>query len=306
MKKRLLLCVDGSAQSGYAAELCFKLATSGWSLTAQHVIDSVGIWSYLAHDLPGIIGSGPFLTARESIVQQLRDLGDTLLEHFEILAAGHTVNCTTQLDEGNPLSEICRRTLEHELVVVGHRPTGILSPQKDRRRFPRYSTAEKLAQYCLRPLLVIQQTVSSWRSITLLLPIDKSLPNSLAWSCWLSDQMSLPLRICFYTCKSDPQELPAQIEKELQSLSDQQPQLKLSVEIVDGTPYDLAPYADLESDSLLVIPTITINGIRETAYGASPDSCIRYGTQRNLLLYPEEYSPHREGSHQAEEEIQII
>lgn len=290
-RKKILLSLDGSAQSLYAAEICWKMAQlHGCSISAQHVIDTPGIWSFLAHDLPGLIGSGPYLTAQEAILQQLCAVGSTLLDAYELHAESRGVQSHTNISHGNPVSEICRLAPEYDLVVTGHRPGGIMSPSQDRRRFPRYSTAEKLAHCCNSPLMVVQEHCEEWKSITVLLSVTRAYPNALFGALEYAQLLCLPVHIKYWLQEQSQEIKLESATKGLNKILEAYPSLSISVQAAIIPTASWTQSIEFDRDSLLLVPTTINNITRETSFGISTDSLVRYCPQSTILLWPEEYA----------------
>ncbi|HEY9870907.1 MAG TPA: universal stress protein [Candidatus Obscuribacterales bacterium] len=298
----ILLALSASEQSRFAAELCWALAAqTGARVTAQHVVDSRGAWDLLGHDRPGFLGSGMFVTAHEQLVAALYTLGGKLLEVYDAHASARAIRGESVLDEGNPVREICRRAPEHDLVVIGHKPSTFESPEDERRKSLRFSVAESLAHECPRPLLVVQERCEPWSDMRILLSL-RHVNQNYIHSCL---QMASTLRI-------DPEivGLSTGIHEEdattfAANLRQQNPDLShvpINVTRLSDTilnPEKCAWWtseedieADALPDTLLVMPTRELEGRRLTVYGSSPAFFIRHLKLPCILLWPEESPDH--------------
>lgn len=185
MAKAILLGLDGSAQSRYAAEVAWNLAKRhNLTVNAQHVVDSLAAWDFLNFDINGFIGSGPFFAAHEAVRSHLLELGEGLVEAYQAQAAGHEVAGQCFLDEGTTIREVCWRAKDHDFVIYGQRSSGMQNPTEDKRRIPRRSICETLTYYLPKPLLVIQDRCSEWKKLRIMVS-DKELelPISLVKGC---------------------------------------------------------------------------------------------------------------------------
>lgn len=286
-EKSILLAVDGSAQAHWAAELCWALSEQyDTRVTAQHVVDSVAIWEFLAHDVPGLIGSGPYMAAFEAIRSQLVSIGQTLLQVYENRCQSRGLTPETVLDEGSFVPEICRRARTYDLVAVGHKRTNLKSLSDERRRFVRHSLAEKLSHYCSRPLLIVQERCEIWTSITIIVSARRDYSDSISRCAELARYLSLPMRIVYW------KERPAEEDGALHSLvqhkallKDVFPELVIEMDVIQGPLAPWLPNIEFERDTLVTIPALPEPGTCMTPFGVSSDMLIRYCGLPCLLLW---------------------
>lgn len=284
----ILLGLDGSAHSLCAAELCWSLAErSKAKVTGQHVVNVTGLWEFLGFSTPGLIGSGPYLNTYEEMSSHLRQLGETVLQLYDTRSQSHGVKGESILDEGHPVAEICRRSSEHDLVVIGHHPNGIPTPGDDRRKTIRFSVAEVLAQNCVKPLLIVQGQCNLWSSITLLLSPQVMIPNTLGACFILSKLLSIPLKLCRWENGEDKKILACQ----RRLYQEHFPEFKLLDETVvhkdDSFPFS---FLGVDENTLPVVSTWPMTKGREAEFGLSADTLVRYSQSKSLLLWPEEYA----------------
>ncbi|HEY9871355.1 MAG TPA: universal stress protein [Candidatus Obscuribacterales bacterium] len=287
--KSILLAVDGSVQAHWAAELCLALSERyNTRVTAQHVVDSVAIWEFLAHDLPGLIGSGPYMAAFEPIRTQLVSIGQTLLQVYENRCQSRGLTPETVLDEGSYVPEICRRARAYDLVAVGHKRTNLKSLSDERRRFVRHSLAEKLSHYCTRPLLIVQESCEMWTSISIIVSARRDYSDSISRCADLARYLSLPMRIVYW------KERAAEEDGALHSLVQQKavlkdvfPELVIEMDIIQGPLAPWLPNIEFERDTLVTIPALPEPGTCMTPFGVSSDMLVRYCGLPCLLLWLE-------------------
>lgn len=297
----ILLSLDGSAQSRYAAELCWSIAkANNISVDAQHVIDSLAAWDFLNFDIAGFIGSEPFFEAHETMLQCLTSIGESLTEAYEGQAAGHEIPGKCYLDEGTTIREICWRAKEHLFVAIGQRSTGMGSPDEDKRRIPRRSVAESLTYYCPRPLLVVQDRCEKWSKMKIVLS-SFSVPSSLLETCLQfakAINVEPEIKLVLLTengsdaIEKDSVEGCAEAKRIISDLSKLLPEvaeLKVDVRRTGNLNRFWPADAEEDPDSLLVVPVSEIAGSRKTTFGTSPDTVVRYLNHPAVLFWMEEH-----------------
>jgi len=296
--KKILLAFDGSTQSLNAAELCWELAAKHpVRLTAQHVVNTVGLWQLLNFELPGLTGSGPYIAAHEAMSKELRSIGETLVAIYDTKAKSKGLADQCVLDEGDAISEVCRRAQANDLVVIGHHPTKAAelsaSSANQRGTLPRYLThfsmAETLARVLDKPLLVVQSHTPAWKAVNLILHGSEKLTESFRAAVELADFFNLPLEINSYFI-GDASEADVPDLKELVEETE-----KLYPELVSKTRQarlwpnsDNAHLAEVSCDpnSLVVIPTFVCGTERQSAFGTDINLFVRYAEINSLLFYP--------------------
>lgn len=299
--KSILVELDGSAQSRYAAELSWAIAkANNLSVNAQHVIDSLAAWDFLNFDIAGFIGSAPYFEAHQTMLKCLTSLGENLIKAYKDQAAARDIGGGTFLDEGTTIREICHRAKDHDLVVIGQRSTGMTSADEDKRRLPRRSIAETLTYYCPRPMLVIQDRCQPWSKMKLVLSDNGGISPALLKSFLeFSERINLvpEIRLVFisdsfsHAIKRESVDSNAEAKRIVQDLSKQVPSLsKAKIELHRTTSLNayLKRDAEEDGDSLLVVPVMDVTGVRKTPFGTTPDQMIRYLNHPALLLWMEE------------------
>jgi nucleotide-binding universal stress UspA family protein len=296
-KKSLLLGLDGSAQSKYAAEIAWSLAKTGnMKITAQHVIDSLAAWDFLCFDIAGFIGSGPYFTAHEAMRNSLHSIGETLIDVYKSMAQPHKIDTECFLDEGTTIREISNRAKEHDLVIIGHRPTGMQSEDEDQRILPRRSTAETLTYYSPKPLLVVQDRIKPWTNMRLLLStaqVPSQLLNSFVD---FASSVSITPEVR-YLVTSDPDANISddkastdalKLSKDLTKLVPGLAKSKIDAKAIGNINHYMRDDAEIDPDTLPVVPVFNIAGIRKTCLGVTPDTLVRYLSHPAILFWIEE------------------
>jgi hypothetical protein len=295
--KKILLAFDGSAQSLNAAELCWALAAKHpVSLTAQHVVNTVGLWQFLNFELPGLTGSGPYIAAHEAMGKELRSIGETLVTIYQTKAQSQGLTDQCVLDQGDAIAEILRRSQDNYMVVIGHRPS---SPQSkngtagEGGQSPRYlnhcSMAEALARVVAKPLLVVQAQCRPWQTVKLILRGTEGIETSFRAAADFCSFLGLPLEVTtYFQGEETVEDLPdlSELIKETNRLF---PDLELKTNRAKLWPTDGDKHiaeVDCPEDSLVIIPTLLSGGQRQSIFGTTPDLFVRYSGMAALLLWP--------------------
>ncbi|MBU6454611.1 MAG: universal stress protein [Cyanobacteria bacterium REEB67] len=297
--KKLLLAFDGSLQSLNAAELCWSLArTHAVTLTAQHVVNSVGLWQLLNFELPGLTGSGPYVAAHEAMCKELRAIGETLIIAYEAKAKVHGFADQCILDEGDAISEVLKRSAAHDIVVIGHHSYNAASAQEGggKQALPRYLThlsmAEALARVIDKPLLVVQSACPAWKQVRLMVHGIPGLQSSFAGAVELANFLGLPLEISnLFQGEESFEDLP-DLSGLVAEARDFYPHLAIKTTKEKIWPNrenrHLAELA-CKDDALVVIPTVQADGVRESVFGTTPDLFVRYSGVPSILFWPTNY-----------------
>ncbi len=315
-QQSILLSLDGSAQSRYAAEICWSIAKANdMAVDAQHVVDSLAAWDFLNFDIAGFIGSEPYFEAHETMLHCLNSIGEALTEAYTGQAAGHEIKGEIFLDEGTTIREICWRAKEHAFVAIGQRGTGMGSPDEDKRRLPRRSVAESLTYYCPRPLLVVQDRCEPWKQMKIVLS-SLHVPSSLIESCIsFAKTLNVEVKVLLIlesesksnNIESHTLESCARAKQVMDDLIKIIPRMSgLKVDVRCTNDIDRYWQFDAEEDpeSLLVVPVTELAGARKTSVGTAPDTIIRYMNHPAVLLWMEESGVHL-SREEAASEVQV-
>ena len=295
-ERKIWLGLDGSVQSRYAAELSWSMAKmANMNVDALHVVDSLAAWDFLAFDIAGFIGSGPYFAAHESMRNSLNSIGQNLIDAYKALADGQGIKGDCFLDDGTTIREICWRAKDYDLVVLGHRSTGMQSPGEDKRKIPRRSVAETLTHYCPRPLLVVQDRAKLWSKVRILLG-NSQVPSALLNSCLsLSSALNIEPSVRYvFTVEKRPGEtdrtapdglrVVTDLTKLVPALAKAKVDVKTCIDINEYMQHD----AEEDPDSLLVVPVTEVAGTRLTSLGVAPDLLVRYLNHSAILFWMEE------------------
>lgn len=299
-KLSILLALSGSEQSRNAAEVAWKLAKKlDATVTAEHVIDSRTIWELLRNDKPGFIGSGPYVATYETTICALKSLGDKLALEYEAIANGQGVKGECLIKEGNPVEILSRDANDHNLLVIGHFPSGVRASDRDLCHYIRYSVAEGVSHQSVVPVLIVQSKPLSWESMTIVCEIDHINFTYLRSCLNLAKLLGLKPRLEFWgtgTREEGPQTFR-------QNLFESMPEAKsmdIDIEYFGGHAaterkelfhgQDMSKSAEIPSETLFVLPTRGIARDRMTVFGMEPEEFIRSLTLPCLLLWPEDHN----------------
>jgi nucleotide-binding universal stress UspA family protein len=308
--KSILLALSGSQQSRYATEVCWKLATQFQAkITAHHVVDSHSAWEFLGHEKPGYLKSDRYLNAYQALCKSLFCLGEELAEAYASEAKKRGVDDVCIVDEGNPIDQICRRSRDHKLVVIGHRSHSAvehsINANEDAAvphaagQFMRLSIAEALSNECPRPLLIVQDECSVWTSMTILISMDHVNEIFINSCLDMADGLKIkPVLMCISS--GEHEESPESFIKDLRESNSRLATIPMAVApadsrisihadkwfVPDGVSVDKKQF----QNTLVVIPTRKVADERITVVDSSPAFFVRNLTLPSILLCPEEYS----------------
>ena len=299
MKGRsILLALNGSQQSWFASELCWSLAKQlGVEIQAQHVVDSHSAWSFIGHDKQAFLETDKYLSAYQRLCLSLFDLGEELATAYNAAASTHGQFPPCVVDEGNPIVEICRRAVEHDLVVIGHRPTALSGDLNPRSQFLRLSVAEALSHDCPRPLLVVQEQARAWKNITITISTEHINERFINSCLDLANALQLTSTLlCLAGAPNVNQTEFIQTLRRANSRLEAVP-ITFIQDISEDENDEILKWGFSEDDktsitaghTLMVVPTREISGQRTTVLGGAASSFVRYLTLPSMLLWPEEY-----------------
>jgi nucleotide-binding universal stress UspA family protein len=294
-ERSILLELDGSAQTRYAAEVAWTLGqAAGFRVDAQHVVDSLAAWDFLAFDIAGFIGSGPYFEAHDSMRGCLSSIGKNLIDVYKQLADKNGIDGEAFLDEGSTIREICFRAAGYDLVVMGHIPTGMQSPNEDKRKLPRRSITETLTHYLPRPMLLVQDRTPMWQRARILLGSGHVAPELLSSCIRFINSLDLELSVRYLfradgtgsgadRTAPDGLRATADITKSVPELIGKHIDVRSEHDFNDYLKQD----AEQEHDTLLVVPVVEANGARKTSFDISPDVMVRYLNHPAVLFWME-------------------
>lgn len=278
----ILLPLTGSQESLYAAELAWVLAKkTGANVTAQHVIDTRGSLEFVSPQKPGLIGSGLYVAAYESICQSLEALAIKLENSYNSRAASLGITTDFIVDKGDPAEEICKRASNYNLIVMGHHPRSYTSKQD--LQIVKPSLAEKLAYKITVPVLIVQEPIRTMSEFVIFCSMDHVNAKWIK-SCMQSVQaMGASCRLTFFPSGTH-EESPANF---IANLKEANPELEHADIRVTNT------YEEALQDRgmhLIVIPTIDVDDYRITGVNQSPSELIQEYSFGAMLLWPEEFT----------------
>jgi predicted LPLAT superfamily acyltransferase len=89
-------------------------------VAAQYVLDTPALWRYLGMGEPGLVGSGPYFQAFESIKTSLREMAETVLGSYQARCENLRGFAEVIIDEGDWLSMVAERArMLQPLVLIG-------------------------------------------------------------------------------------------------------------------------------------------------------------------------------------------
>lgn len=296
----ILLALSGSEQSRNAAEVAWKLAKKlEAKVVAEHVIDSRTIWELLRNDKPGFIGSGPYVAVYETILCALKTLGEKLVLEYEALASGQGIQGECLIKEGNPVEILSRDANDHNLLVIGHFPSGVRATDREPCHYIRYSVAEGVSHQSIVPILIVQSKPLNWESMTIVCEIDHINYSYLRSCLKLAKLLDLKPRLEFWGTGTR-EEGPAKFKQNLLESMPEAKAMDIEFEYFGGHAaterkelfhgQDISKSVEIPSETLFVLPTRGIARERMTVFGMEPEAFIRCLTLPCLLLWPEDHN----------------
>lgn len=293
----ILLALSGSRQSRFATDVCWGLAQKlGAKITAHHVVDSHSAWEFLGHENPGFLNSDRYLDVYQELVKQLFVLGEDLAEEYTKEAKKLGIDNACIVDEGDPIKQICKRAINHKMVIIGHRPSNKVQTLSS--QFQRLSLAESLSHDCPRPLMIVQDECKQWTSLAIMISLDHI--NEIFINSCLDMAKALgltPSLLCL--TGGAHEETPENLVRDLRTANERlkdmaialvPAQKDISVKVDQWYAPDNLPFRkEIWENPLIVIPTRMIAGERITVFDSSPSHFVRYLTLPSIMLWPEEY-----------------
>lgn len=280
--KSILLPIDGSFESLQATRVACSIAkTANAKVLAQTVLDTNALWDLIGHDTAGLIGSGPYMSAYETMTTAFRSVCETLLVAFDALV-DHAVEASTVLDEGNLVRAVLNRASDHDLLVVGHRRNRRQDDDPE-HYFIRHSLCERLGSSCPVPLLIVQGQCPQWRNARLLINQDSYSPALIEQFCAVTSTLALIPEI-FIVDNDDKQakKMAGKLKESLPAAS------KAKIVINDPNECDdaWACAQDVHADTLLVISTNELDNVRLTCARTPLQSFISELEPAGTLILP--------------------
>lgn len=159
-KESYLVALDGSKEAFKASEVAWKLAKArGAKITGVTVIDTQIVWDVLGFNLPGLIGSGPYVAAFEALRTALKSISDALTMSFETRCGGQGVDTSTITPEGNAAECVVYESGRHNLLIMGRRA----SLGSRERSLIRTSLTEKVVGEIACPAMLISSEPRLWK-----------------------------------------------------------------------------------------------------------------------------------------------
>lgn len=291
MAKSFLLALDGSQEALFAADVAAALAKSkGAKLTAQTVVDSQSLWEIVGQDLPGIIGSGPYMAAFQAIEATLWSVAETLMHAFECRIANSAIEAICEIDEGNIIDLILGRATSHDLVIMGHK-SKFRQRNIHQRRYINTSLCQRVADLCPVPLLVVQNSVQLWSRSVLLVSAETYSPETIKAFVQLATLVGSKAEIVCTGRSKTIDSLIATVRHELSldPIVDLAAD-KVTFSVVGRRLYELETFFSVsgagEKDTLIVLTTCDTEQGRKVCTGESLDYVIRDVAAGCTLLLP--------------------
>ncbi|MFA7335601.1 MAG: universal stress protein [Candidatus Obscuribacterales bacterium] len=290
-----LLPINGSPESLFASEFVWSLASNSQSkVTAQHTIDIFGTLQFLGQEKAGLIGSGPYVAAYESICQSLRAIASKLEDSYSARASSHQVESTFICAEGDPVEEVCKLAPAHDLLVVGYRKRA--SVDYPACQGMKLSRAERLAHLSPIPVLFVQKPIQAVTEFAIFVSMEHVNVN------WLKNCMHSALAIgakysVTILASGVHEEPAASFVRDLIAADDEIEEECIKIVSLNESGV-LQNFGQLGSQSkdgvdhgrVIVLPTIDSGEHRITSTGECPTTLMRRVAFETILLWPEEFT----------------
>jgi len=276
--------MDGSQEAMWAADLAALLARKTASdLTVQTVVDSAAMWKLIGQELPGIIGSGPYIAAYQSVQTILKSLAETLVAACEA-RLDSDLSLKMVIDDGNVAEEICRRAQRHDLLIIGHQEISRFDNQF-RHGHMKLSLCQLVTEQCGRPVLIVQRPCQIWTRARLVVCEVTYNTGVLNYFLQLTQDLDISAQIiCTGRLKTIGQ-LIDKVKSELPASAD--------VAVIGKKLHEIEDFylnaAQNERDSLLVITLSNTKIGKYLCTGQAVDHFVRdLGAYTTLLLPPQQ------------------
>lgn len=279
--KHILIALDGSKFSEYAAQFAFLLAQSlGASIAGEHVIDPRMADLFFEPEFASELGLAVSNETTDKVMGALYKMSDLLLKLFRQEAARHSVSVETFRDEGYVVYEILKRLATFDLLVVGHRGG------RERSRPSELmigSTAERLTLMAHKPVLIAASHPASINQI--LVAFDGSEPaiGALLMAEKLAKAMKKPLRATYITRSLESMaEAKYAVAQGEQYLKERWDEPVFSIDV--GVPADLLLDQAAGTKSLLVLGAYGFRDPDQVVMGTTATHVLRR-TENSVLIY---------------------
>lgn len=273
----ILLALDGSEEALYAAELCRYLAAKiSAKVVPIHVIEKTGALEFIAPPKAGLIGSGPYMLAYESLCLSLKEISDKLSDSYSAKFSESSENLL--FEEGSPLEKLCERAPQHSLIVTGYNPRAL--PTTISHLHAKLTLVEQLAHQCARPLMVVRRPINEILELTAVTTDHYINPKWLK-NCWLAArQMGIPFTISLLPLNDRIVPNTTQFMHRLIELQPEFYQVTVRILPKKGS--------DHISNVVPILPTIVQDEHRVTPSGECPAIVLRTSQYDSVIFWPDQ------------------
>jgi nucleotide-binding universal stress UspA family protein len=280
----ILVALDGSKDALNASQAAWQLARKTKSkIVALSVVDTQSIWDFLGHKLAGMIGSGVYISAFQSINSSLQNIAESLLTAFESRSNGYGIETSTIVGEGNLAEVVLKNAQNHDLIIMGRRAKF----QNDSHTILRTSLSAKVAEAAPIPVLMVSSEPLRWTTARFIL--DSTCFDNRAMKSFFKFAEDLKLQPEIFC-------LDAKSEQWIEDLNEPS---KVSEVVIADSVYDDAWHSAFEvtSSTLLVVPTTIKQGKRYLADGRDVGQFLATLSTLSLMILPPHNQPVK--THQA-------
>jgi len=296
-KFQILLALSGSKSAECAAELSWDFARKdGITILAQHVVNTKDAVRLFNCSEPGLVGSGLYAQAYDSLRTSLYSIAEKLSEKYEALANSKTkTNHQIVIDEGDPLFEILKRAETSDLVVAGKPSSHVcLDGGEDSK-----TLVEHLVEQSPVPVALLNRTSDDCSILKILVSTDQQDVSYIRECIKFADRIGKQFElVLIYTPSSDPDicmSIGNRLKRELPEIGDVRFKLRVLEDPVIPDAVALWKHCrcnlsiDVAPSALMVVPTRIVDGKRMTIFGIKAGDFVHRTMTSSALFWPEEF-----------------
>jgi nucleotide-binding universal stress UspA family protein len=280
--RTILLALDGSAESRYAAEVAWMIgANTGASVQAQHVVNANLLWKLMLHHKAGFIGSGPYFEAYEPMVQRLQTLGENLLDAYSAFVP-KGLNSFTLLSKGSVSDEILKQLENSDMLVIGHRHNGDSHDSEQ-------SLVCQIVPQTRKPVLLVQDQAKPWSTARFILG-NADFTSSFVGE-FMTCMRALSLTSEVYCLANANDSMVDEITRKMQDFAAQRNESVVVHKAFQQA--DLENYGTLrDHETLIVIPNLQVVDGKPMAKEEELTELLQRYEGSSLLFWPVELVAH--------------
>ncbi len=279
--KKILIALDGSKSSEYAAQFGYLFASKlGASLAGQHVVDPRTADLLIDPEFASELGLSVSNETTEKVITALQKIGTLILKLFEDEAAKHSLKVETFRDEGYVVYEVMNRLPEYDLAIVGHR-------RNPEQVFPGQvmigSKAERIALASKKPVLIAAASPQAFDQILVAFDGSEASIGALLMAEQLAKAINKPLKATYISVTTESMvEAQYAVAQGENYLKEKWNEPVFSIDV--GLPADVLLDQAARTKSLLVLGAYGFRTQDQLVMGTTATHVIQK-TQSSVLIY---------------------